>query len=721
VEKMIEEPITPFDLYNKYSFDFKLCIMSLDFKSKWRNYSECQADENFMSKVNNRQILDIEIVLDLEEPERFDIIIESLKKFNYRFKAYKTGSRGYHIHLIFPELRGLTKGEREKIKEHFIQIYDCDLMKKSDVCMIALECVPHWKTGKNKEIIIDTGLWDSNKIKDIIFDLESKNEKDKVLKQILRRRELQEGKIKFAFGSFTNFLEMGDKFLEIQPLYYDRNRIWYIWDFDNYKWVIIDETDILNSFDKSTDNPMITINSKTKNEIMEALRRRARLRQPKKPLKSWIQFKDKIVDVQTGEIKIASPEYLVMCPIPFEIGESEETPMLDKYFKDWVVKEGIQDESYIQTLYQTVAYSCLQDQFLQRLFALTGSGSNGKGCFIQLLSKFLGNENVTSSDMKVLTKNNFETSSFYQKQACFMGEVDSDDMANTTLLKKLTGEDLIRYEFKGKTAFSEKSGTTFFIATNSLPLSNDKSFGFYRRWLIIDFPNLFTTGFDVVGSVPEIEFNNLAKKIINITRKLYINKGFANEGSYQERLKRYEDRSNPMLSFIEKNCVESENDMVFSVFCKLFNEYCVQHRIRPMPNKSISKALREEGYIVKVKTTNSIEKTSSAFFIFNLNLKESIVSIENMQNQVQKLYMDTNSKLDTLDTFDTYLQKKPRFNQKELIHNPCCYPKGYDDICGKTPCNDLEGINYCQEHFEVIQEQNNLKTKEIDLRASNEV
>ena len=199
------------------------------------------------------------------------------------------------------------------------------------------------------------------------------------VEQILNQKEeeLTKGKslLAVAMGTFTNYLDMADKFIEIQPIYYDRNHIWYMWDFDLFKWVIIDETDILNAFDRNINNPMITINSKTKNEILEALRRRSRLKQPKKPFKSWIQFKNKIVDVQTGDIKLASPEYFVMCPIPYELGESEETPMIDKYFKDWVVKEGIQDESYIKTLYQIVAYSCLQDQFLQRLFALTGSGS----------------------------------------------------------------------------------------------------------------------------------------------------------------------------------------------------------------------------------------------------------------------------------------------------------------------------------------------------------
>jgi P4 family phage/plasmid primase-like protien len=489
------------------------------------------------------------------------------------------------------------------------------------------------------------------------------NENMKVLLEEQRKKVVGNSKLSKAINSFTNFLDMAERFLEIQPLYYDKNKIWYMWDFNNFKWNIVDETDLLNSLEASIDTPMITINSKTKNEILEALRRRARQKAPKKPEKTWIQFKDKIVDVLTGNIITASPDYFVTCPIPYEIGQSEDTPMIDKYFNDWVVKEGLQEQSYVQTLYQAVAYSCLQDQFLQRLFAFTGSGSNGKGCFIQMLTKFLGQDNVTTSDMKVLTKNNFETSSFYQKQACFMGEVDTYDMANTTLLKRLTGEDLIRYEFKGKTAFSEKSGTTFFIATNSLPVSNDKSFGFYRRWLIIDFPNIFTTGFDVVGSIPEVEFNNLAKKIITIAKELYQKKAFANEGSYEQRTKKYEERSNPIINFIESHCEESQEDTLLSYFCKVFNEFCEKHRIRPSSNKQISKTLRNEGYVVKVKNIGD----TSAFFIYNLkvmNITNSIESIESIKNQVQNPIREMNLNHHTFNTLDTF---SPKIEEKSIV------------------------------------------------------
>ncbi len=114
-------------------------------------------------KANNRQILQCEIVLDVdpekdETPEQIKaktkIIIDSLNQEQLRFKTYFSGSRGYHIHLMIPELGALDRRVRTKIREQFIKKYNCDLQKASDNTMIAMEHCAHWKTG-NKKVVVE--------------------------------------------------------------------------------------------------------------------------------------------------------------------------------------------------------------------------------------------------------------------------------------------------------------------------------------------------------------------------------------------------------------------------------------------------------------------------------------------------------------------------------------------------------------------------------------
>jgi len=171
-------------------------------------------------------------------------------------------------------------------------------------------------------------------------------------------------------------------FIERCPIYFDKSKIWWMWDRENKMWKMSDETDILNEIRK---DGVDTITSKNRIEIIAALKQLGRKNKPKEPNGDWIQFKDKIIDLGNDNMFDSTPEYFMTNPLPWCIGESEETPTLDKYFKEWVVEPGLQDDSYVDTLYEMLAYSAMSRQFLQRLFALVGSGSNGKGVYLSII------------------------------------------------------------------------------------------------------------------------------------------------------------------------------------------------------------------------------------------------------------------------------------------------------------------------------------------------
>ena len=84
-------------------------------------------------------------MLDIEEKKGITKIIKKLKNLDVPFYIYFTGSRGYHIHIFFK--KELITEEKTKI----IKSFRADPQKDGERTMIALENVPHWKTGKLKE------------------------------------------------------------------------------------------------------------------------------------------------------------------------------------------------------------------------------------------------------------------------------------------------------------------------------------------------------------------------------------------------------------------------------------------------------------------------------------------------------------------------------------------------------------------------------------------
>lgn len=415
------------------------------------------------------------------------------------------------------------------------------------------------------------------------------NRKEEILKQVGYE---EEDNPYLIFGVEAQ----AENFYKNQPFFYDDIKIFHLWNKKDGKWETCDDIDILNKI-KYADPSINIIRSKERGEILNALKQVGRNKRPKDIPKTWVQFKDKIVDIITGEEFEASPKYYTTNPIPWNLGNSEDTPTINKLIEEWVVKEGYQDMSYVKTMKQLIAYTICSDQFMQRLFALCGAGMNGKGTFMKLIKKFIGDGNYCASDLRILSKNNFESSSLYKKLLCEMGEVDASDLNNTNTIKKLGGEDSMRFEFKGKGSFTEDSITTCIISTNSLPTTPDKSLGFYRRWLIIDFPHQFSIKRDLIGSIPNQEFENLGRCSLNLLKEMYNTNKFENEGELQDRMDRYEERSNPLLRFIESECIEGMGKKIgVKEFCNKFNDYLKNKHLRIQTPKLIKKMMKEEGF-----------------------------------------------------------------------------------------------------------------------------
>ena len=356
--------------------------------------------------------------------------------------------------------------------------------------------------------------------------------------------------------------------------------------------------------------------------------------------------KDKIYNGRTSEfLFFASPEYLIKNPIPHNLGSNDETPLIDKLFLDWVG-----EEEKIR-LYELFSYSISPDRFMQRIFAFVGGGSNGKGtCINNLLVKFIGKDNIVSSEMKEIAENQFETATLFGKLVCIMGEVSYDDLKNTNQLKKIAGEDLLRFCFKGKTPFTDENTALGICLTNSLPTTPDKSLGFYRKWNIIDFPNQFVEiKENLISKISEEEFENLAKKCLRILGELYKNQRFTNEGDFDERIKRYEERSNPVLRFVDEYCEEVEGEnIILREFTNQCNEYLKSKHLRVLTAQQIGKILRNEGFLVGNRKIFEV----SSVVILNLKFK-NYRNYRNYQNSVLDLHKETIEKFDSSDSYNS--------------------------------------------------------------------
>lgn len=380
-----------------------------------------------------------------------------------------------------------------------------------------------------------------------------------------------------------------EQFLRSQPLFYDKSGIWWMWNLKLKKWEIVDEVDVLNRIFQ--DLNVDTINSKARAEILNSLKQVGRINIPKPIKKTWIQFKDIVYDLETGDKFEATPEYFVTNPIPHKISSDPRTPVIDRIFEEWVGKK------YVTTLKEILSYCTLPDYPIHRIFCLVGVGLNGKGSFLNLIEKFIGKENICSTELDTLLASRFEVTRLFKKLVCVMGETNFSELSKTSMLKKLSGGDMIGFEYKNKNPFEEKNYAKIIIATNNLPTTTDKTIGFYRRWCLIDFPNQFDEKIDVLSQIPEKEYENLATECFIKLSLIIKKREFTNEGTIEERKERYESKSNFLEKFIELFVEEDIDGFITkSSFIKKFNSWCKENRNREMSETSIGLKMKEKSY-----------------------------------------------------------------------------------------------------------------------------
>jgi len=388
---------------------------------------------------------------------------------------------------------------------------------------------------------------------------------------------------------YLNKEDLAKKLWEIQAYFYDSSKIWWLWDFKKYKWKIVDETDILNMVSNLSNAN--TVKAKEKSEIIESMKQFGRKNKPNKIKPTWIQFKNKIYDYKTGEEFEATPEYFVTNPIPHELSKYVNTPVIDRIFEEWVGKD------YVQTLYEIIAYCLLPDYPLHRIFCFIGSGMNGKSKFLELIRRFIGEENVTTTELDTLIHSRFEITRLHKKLVCQMGETNFDELSKTSIIKKLTGQDTIGFEYKNKELFEDYNYAKILIATNNLPTTTDKTKGFYRRWLIIDFPNEFSEQKDILAEIPEEEYSYLATKCVYLLKDLLEKRSFYNEGDIEMKKKRYEEKSDFLQSFLDEYVEEKfEGYITKADFKRKFDSWCKERGYRYVSDVVLGKKMKEKEY-----------------------------------------------------------------------------------------------------------------------------
>jgi len=423
-------------------------------------------------------------------------------------------------------------------------------------------------------------------------------------------------KIEYEMSNTFDFTSVCKNIIKSVPLWFDEKGYW--WLFSNNKWGMVDEIAILSAL-----NSVLKVNNLLRNNnyhpFFKALKIEARLNAPTILSKEWIQFNDEIYNYLTGERKVLTSNYFILNSLPHKLGKDEPTPIIDKLFQDWVGKDNV------ETLLDISCYCLLRDYPIQRIFILLGPGGNGKGSFMNLLMRLVGINNFVSSSLERISENRFETANIMNKLICSISETNIKTLKETTQLKMMcSGNDLLCGEFKGKNPIYFVNYGKIFISSNSLPQTKDNTDGFHRRMDIIDFPNHFVDGKNIIDSdsLNEDELSNFLFKLVKRLHVL-LNRGFiAGEGSFEDRKKKYEEKSNPFKVFIDSRMGLHPDFFIPKwKFSEEFKVFLKNNNYRDWSPQEVGSALRSMGFESRKKSFKDYD--NPIWCILGMDFKEN--------------------------------------------------------------------------------------------------
>jgi P4 family phage/plasmid primase-like protien len=198
-----------------------------------------------------------------------------------------------------------------------------------------------------------------------------------------------------------------------------------------------------------------------------------------------INLKNGLYNIETGKFKEHTPDYLSITQKPFPYTPDAKPKMLGKYLSEVLYP------TEIRTAIEVMAYTLYKDNPYEYMVKLFGYGANGKSVFTGLLTALHGPNNISNVDLKAMSDDPFALSDLENKYINIDTETSSQTIKDTTIVKKLTGRQPIRIQRKNQKAYDTILFAKLISSANKIPEIEDESDAFFRRDVIISFPNRF--------------------------------------------------------------------------------------------------------------------------------------------------------------------------------------------------------------------------------------
>lgn len=339
-----------------------------------------------------------------------------------------------------------------------------------------------------------------------------------------------------------------------------------------------------------------------------------------------ICVKNGLINVKTLEFRSHTPEIVTRNKIDLNYYEHTENSDIDTIMDNLAVH----DHEVVKLLYEMIGYCLYRGMPFQKVFILVGNGANGKSTLLNMITKLLGEENVSHVDLKEIVTNRFGKSELYGKLANIADDCSGNYLEDISAMKRITGESYTSIEFKNQNSFSTKINTKTILSYNTIPRMNDTTDGLSRRLVIIPLNAVFKKGLPNYDPYISEKLKNeknleyVLYKSIKAINEVLMKLEFTIPKQVQERTNEYLRENNPVLNFIY-DVYENENieDIACNEVYEAFNCWKIENGLKTdMSMTRFGTEMKKLGY---ERIQKRIGNERKRYYLKNKNEQMSLI------------------------------------------------------------------------------------------------
>ena len=310
----------------------------------------------------------------------------------------------------------------------------------------------------------------------------------------------------------------------------------------------------------------------------------------------WICFRNGMYDPINKKMLPHDDKYCCINQVPHEY-HPETLPKAGATIEEYLnfICDGKQDTR--EMLLQYMGYSLTRDTRQQKFLILTGEGGSGKSTLIKCFEMLAGQRNISNVSLTDLQQR-FSSIELMGMLVNSCADLEIGALTDTSMIKKLVGEDSIKGERKGKDLVFFKNYAKLIFSTNELPvIKSEKTNAFYRRLIVFPMNKVPERKDPDLFQKLEAEKNYLLMLAVQALERMYQQKNITVAAASEHEIERLRADSDTVEGFILEECekVDGCREERTELY-KRYSAYCEESERQALTKNNFYKSLRLKGY-----------------------------------------------------------------------------------------------------------------------------